>query len=172
MLAGIVYVRMGGGRQVPPPRTPQPPAQTAPMPAASGLPAGTEPAVPEVLPAAAPGLDRELAADYRKALRAQGVEVTSLTIVDERASGGARQARIVYRTATDGRLAALRPEIVRILGPGANPRLALDRIVITPMRFARPLALITVGVADLDRWLKAQIDDTEFYARWSVQTPR
>lgn len=171
VLAGVWHLRVGGGRQVPP-RASQMSAPAPAMPATPGASAGAEPAVPEVLPTPAPGLDRELAADYRGALRSQGVEVASLTILDERASGGARRAEIVYRTATDGRLAALRPEIVRILGPGANPRLALDRIVVVPMYAARPVAVVTVSVADLDRWLRAQIDDAEFYARWSVKPPR
>jgi hypothetical protein len=169
VLAGILYVRAGGGRRMPPPPASPPPVPTAAMPKPAPR---ADPTVPEDLPTPAPGLDRQLAADYRKALRAQGIEVASLTIVDRRASGGARQAEIVYRTATDGSIAALRPEIARIVSPGANPRLALDRIVVKPIRTAGPLAVVTVGVADLDRWLKAQLDDAQFYARWSVQAPR
>ncbi|MGQ0568481.1 MAG: hypothetical protein ACT4P5_02960 [Armatimonadota bacterium] len=121
------------------------------------------------MPAPAPSLDRALAWDYHKALAAQGVRVTALAIIDTRARGGIRRADIVYKSATNGTLPALRPEVIRILGPGSNPKLALDQIVV---RATGPtgtvVATITVVVADLDRWLKTQISDDEFYNRWVV----
>lgn len=147
----------------------------APAPgAASSAPAtaspAPEPPVPMNLPTAESGLDEELARDYQRALVAQGIKVTALAITDRRASGGVRRADIVYRTATAGTLPALRPEVIRILSPGANPRMALDQITV---RAFRPngtlLASITVAVADLDRWLKAQISDDEFTATWTVR---
>jgi hypothetical protein len=129
--------------------------------------------VPIDLPTPAPGLDRELASDYRTALRDQGVRVRAVTIIDERAAGGARRVEIVYETATRGTPEALRPEVARIVAPAANPRLAVDRIVVRPYRAATSLGTITMSVVDLDLWLKVQIDDDEFYRRWVVDpSPR
>ncbi len=95
--------------------------------------------------------------------------MVTLAISDRRASGGARRADIVYRIAAAGTLTAVRPALIRILAPGANPKLALDQITV---RATRPngtiLGTVTVSVADLDRWLKAQMSDDEFYATWTV----
>ncbi len=151
------------------------PGATAPAPAAASPtprmpPPIPEPPVPMNLPTAEPGLDQALARDYQRALVAQGIRVTALAITDRRASGGVRRADIVYRTATAGTLAALRPEVIRILSPGANPRLALDQITVRAFRpTGTLLGTITVAVADLDRWLKAQISDEEFTATWTVR---
>lgn len=152
--------------------TPRPSPTVAASPpghAAAPSPA-PEPAVPVDLPTPAPGLDRALTSDYRKALTAHGHKVLGLTIVDTRATGGARRAEIIYQTATDGSMKALRPEVARIVSPGANPRLALDQIVVRP---ARPngavVVTVTVTVMELDRWLKAQTTDEEFYESWSVR---
>ena len=149
--------------------TPAPATAVPPL----ALPAATptpEPAVPVDLPTPAPGLDRALTADYRRALTTHGHKVLGLTIVDTRATGGARRAEIVYKTTTDGSMKALRPEVARIISPGANPRLALDQIVVRP---ARPngtsIMAITISVMELDRWLKAQTTDEEFYASWTVR---
>jgi hypothetical protein len=147
------------------------PAPEPGAPEAAPTPA-PEPVVPVDLSTPAPGLDRELAGDYRKALDAQGVRITDLTIIDTRATGGVRRAEIVYRTATDGSPAALRPEVIRVIGPGANPGLALDRLVVRAIRAnGTAAATVTVTVVDLDRWLKAQITDDEFYGRWIVERP-
>jgi hypothetical protein len=144
------------------PRTPTP---------TTGTPAA-DPAVPIDLPTPPPGLDRALAADLRRALEGQGFRITGLTIVDTRATGGIRRAEIVYRTATDGSLEALRPEIVRILGPSVNPKLALDQIAVRPVRASgTAVATVTVTVVDADRWLKAQMSDADFYRRWTVRRP-
>jgi hypothetical protein len=145
------------------------------MPATAGSPTpratATEPIVPTVLPTTPPGLDRRLADDYRNALTRQGFQIVSLIITDTRAARGLRRAEITYRT-RGASLTAVRPEVVRLLGPGANPRLALDQIAIRPLRSdGRPLGIITVSVADLDRWLKAQMPDTEFYRRWTLTGP-
>lgn len=124
------------------------------------------------MPTPAPGLDRALARDYQKALAAQGVRVSALAIIDTRARGGIRWADIAYKTATNGTLPALRPEVVRILGPGSNPKLGLDQIVVKATGpTGKVVATITVVVADLDRWLKTQISDDEFYNRWVVRGP-
>jgi hypothetical protein len=145
--------------------TPSDAAPTAAAPAA-------EPVVPVDLPTPPPGLDRELAADYRKALEGQGFSIGALTIVDTRAGGGMRRAQIIYRTRAGSTLAALRPEIIRMISPGANPRLALDQIIVRATRpDGAPIIAVTITVADLDRWLKTQITDTEFYARWTTGTP-
>lgn len=139
----------------------------------TAVPAGGAPTVPADLPTPAPGLDRALAQDYRKALEKQGIRVTALVIVDDRARGGVRRADIVYTTRTRGVLEALRPEVVRVLGPGANPRLALDQIVVRPSRAdGAVIAAITVTVVDLDLWLKAHLSDQEFYRRWVVRHGR
>lgn len=128
------------------------------------------PAVPIDLPTTPPGLDRELAGDYQRALVAQGFRITALTVTDRRAAGGARRADIVYRTAAAGTLAAVRPELVRILSPGANPKLALDQITVRATRAdGTVLGAVTVSVTNLDRWLKAQIGDDEFYGTWAVR---
>jgi hypothetical protein len=113
-----------------------------------------------------------LAADYRKALEGQGFRIGALTIVDTRAGGGMRRAQIVYRTGAGSTLAALRPEIIRMISPGANPRLALDQIIVRATRpDGAPIVAVTITVADLDRWLKTQITDPEFYARWTPGAP-
>ncbi len=148
-----------------------PGSPTGPVPSpAPG--ARVSPSVPDIMPSAEPGLDRELSAIYRKALESQGIKVLGLAITDQRASGGARRADILYRTAADGRIATLRPEIVRIISPGANPRLALDTITV---RAAKPdgtiAATVSVTVPEVDRWLKGQMPDQEFYSRWVVRTP-
>lgn len=123
------------------------------------------------LPTTPPGLDRRLADDYKSALSKQGFRVVSLVITDTRPARGLRRAEIVYRTGAAS-LSAVRPEVVRLLGPGANPRLALDQIVIRPLRSSgAPLGAITVSVMDLDRWLKAQMTDAEFYGRWTLTGP-
>lgn len=130
-----------------------------------------EPVVPAAIPTPPPGLDRRLAEDYRRALINQGFRIVSLIITDTRQVRGSRRAEIVYRTGS-ANLFAVRREAVRILGPGANPRLALDHIVIRPIRRdGAPLGTITVTVADLDRWLKAQMSDAEFYSRWALTGP-
>lgn len=122
------------------------------------------------IPTPPPGLDRALADDYRRALVAQGLQVISLKITDRRASGGIRRAEITYRTRTTGTLSALRPEVVRVIAPSANPRLALDLVVVQAVRRDGSVAAtITVQVAVIDRWLKAQISDDEFYGRWAVK---
>lgn len=144
-----------------------PATAAAPIPQATR----TEPLVPTVLPTTPPGLDRRLADDYRRALARQGFQIVSLIITDTRAARGLRRAEITYRTG-GASLSAVRPEVVRLLGPGANPRLALDQIVVRPIRAnGSPLGVITVSVADLDRWLKAQMPDAEFYSRWALTGP-
>ncbi|MDR7420588.1 MAG: hypothetical protein QN178_16945 [Armatimonadota bacterium] len=148
------------------------PLQGPPSVPAPGAPAA-EPVVPVDLPTPAPGLDRALAADFRKALEGQGVRVAALTITDTRATGGVRRVEIVYRTTTGRTLGALRTEIVRVAGPGANPRLALDQIAVratTPS--GKPIAAVVITVADLDRWLKAEMTDVEFYSRWTAPPAR
>jgi hypothetical protein len=120
---------------------------------------------------AQPDLDRLLAEDYQRALTRQGFQIVSLRIADTRAVRGVRRAEITYRTRGTS-MRAIRPEVVRLLAPGANPRLALDHITIRPLGpGGRPLGVITVAVADLDRWLKAQTSDDEFYSRWTVVEP-
>lgn len=152
---------------------PSPAAPTSPPPPApAGQPPSPEPPVPVDLPTTPPGLDRELAGDYQRALRAQGFRITTLTITDHRATGGVRRANIVYRTAGGGTVAALRPELVRLLSPGANPKLALDQITVRAIGSAGAVIVtVTAAVADLDRWLKAQVTDDEFYASWTVRSP-
>lgn len=131
----------------------------------------TEPAVPAALPTTPPGLDRRLADDYKSALSKQGFQIVSLVITDTRSTRGLRRAEIVYRT-RGATLSAVRREVVRLLGPGANPRLALDQIAVRPLRSnGAPLGTITVSVVDLDRWLKAQMTDAEFYGRWTLTRP-
>ncbi len=128
------------------------------------------PAVPLEVPSPRPDLDRALAGDYRRALEGQGFQVVSVVITDRRAAGGARGAQVAYRTRTDGTPSALRPEVVRVIAPAANPRLALDVITVRVMRRDGSLAAtITVSVTVLDRWLKAQMSDDEFFGRWSVR---
>jgi hypothetical protein len=129
-----------------------------------------EPAAAAALPSPAPGLDQALAHDYHKALTNQGVRVSSLVIIDGRAQGGARRAEIIYRTKTNGTLGALRAEIVRLLGPGANPRLALDQVVVFPTRNGNTaLGRVIVVIPDYERWLRGQMSDDEFYDRWTVR---
>jgi hypothetical protein len=124
-------------------------------------------------PSAPSALDRALAQDYHKALVSQGVRVASLVIVDSRAQGGARRAEIVYRTKTNGTLAALRPEIVRLLGPSTNPRLALDQVFVFPTTSGgAALGRIIVVVPDYDRWLRDQMSDGQFYGGWTVRGVR
>ncbi len=126
--------------------------------------------VPLEVPTPQPGLDRALADDYRRALASQGFQVISLVITDRRAAGGVRRAEIVYRTRTGGTLSALKPEVVRVIAPAANPRLALDLVAVQAIRRDGSVAAtITVPVAVLDRWLKAQINDDEFFGRWAVR---
>lgn len=121
------------------------------------------------IPTPQPGLDRALAGDYRRALETQGFQVISLVITDRRATGGIRRAEIAYRTRTAGTFSALRPEVVRVIAPSANPRLALDLVVVRAVRRDGSVAAaITVQVAVIDRWLKAQISDDEFFGRWVV----
>ncbi|MBI3998478.1 MAG: hypothetical protein HY355_05540 [Armatimonadetes bacterium] len=145
-----------------------PPARTStPAPTPAG-----EPQVPAELPTAEPGLDRALARDYRRALEGQGIRIIALAITDRRKAGGARRADIVYQTKTTGAITALRPEIVRIAGPATNPRLALDLITVrAARRDGVILATVSIAVPDIDRWLKTQISDDEFYATWAVRTP-
>ncbi len=153
----------GPGPEGPAPSGPQVSGERSP----SGRPTG---GIPIDLPTTPPGLDRELAGDYQRALVAHGLRVTALAITDRRASGGIRRADIVYRTAATGTLAAVRPELVRIISPGANPKLALDQITVRAARAdGRILGSVTVSVVDLDRWLKAQMGDDEFYAAWIVR---
>lgn len=162
---GAVRWLPGRGDVLPPqaPALATGPAVAAPTPA-------PEPAVPVELATPMPGLDGALAQDYRRALVAQGIEVVSVGITDRRATGGVRQAAIFYRTRTDGTLAALRPEVIRVLAPGANPKLALDRITVrVTHRDGTTAATIALSVADLDRWLKTQIGDDEFFSRWTVR---
>lgn len=122
------------------------------------------------IPTPQPGLDRALAEDYRRALVSQGFQVISLVITDRRASGGIRRAEVSYRTRTVGTLSALRPEVVRVIAPAANPRLALDLVVVRALgRDGSGGTAITVVVAAIDRWLKNQISDDEFFGRWVVR---
>ena len=117
-----------------------------------------------------PSLDQELAQDYQNALVRQGVRVSSLIIVDSRAQGGARRAEIIYRTSTNGTLAAIRLEIVRLLGPSANPRLALDQAFFFPTKTGTTaIGRVIVVVPDYERWLRNEISDEEFYGRWTVR---
>jgi hypothetical protein len=110
-----------------------------------------------------------LARTYQRALTGQGFRIGALTISDRRATGGVRRAEIIYRAAAGGTVASLRPDLVRILSPGANPKLALDQITV---RATGPggavIATVTVAVTDLDRWLKAQITDDQFFATWNL----
>jgi hypothetical protein len=176
-LAWILFVSLPPAPTDPrsPTRRPTPAAPGAP-PAAAGpqaaAPQAAEPVVPIDLPTPRPGLDRALSTDYRRALEGQGFRIAALTIIDSRAAGGVRRAEIVYRSAGGSTVEALRPEIVRVIGPGANPRLALDQIVVRATRpDGKAVAMVTVTVADLDRWLKAQITDAEFYSRWTIGPP-
>ncbi|MBM3470850.1 MAG: hypothetical protein FJX73_08680 [Armatimonadetes bacterium] len=122
------------------------------------------------IPTPPPGLDRALADDYRRALVTQGFQVISLVITDRRAAGGVRRAEIAYRTRTAGTLSALKPEVVRVIAPSANPKLALDLVVVrAARRDGSVAAAITIQVAVIDRWLKAQISDDEFFGRWIVR---
>ena len=146
------------------------PSASPAVPRAPGAPAS--PPVPHASSPDEPELDRELSATYRKALEGQGFKILGLAITDRRARGGARRADILYRTTTDGRLVSLRPEIVRILGPGANPQLALDTITVrAALPSGRIAATVAVTVPEVDRWLKTQMTDEEFYGRWIVSTP-
>ncbi len=172
LLAAVALVLVAV-RRVPPRETQAPvggtPAPSAQTPAAG--PQAPDPPVPVTLPTGEPDLDRALARDYRKALEAQRIKVTALAITDRRATRGSRRADIVYQTSTSGTLDALRPEIARILGPGASPRLALDLITVRAARADGTIAAtISVAVPDIDRWLKAQITDDEFYRTWTVRT--
>ena len=172
-VALVIILFLSRGR-VPEPEAPSPPGQQVRQPSPGFPPpvsAGPTPgAVPIDLPTTPPGLDRELAGDYQRALAAQGLRITALAITDRRAAGGARRADIVYRTAAAGTLAAVRPELVRILSPGANPKLALDLITVRATRAdGTVLGTVTVSVTDLDRWLKGQSGDDEFYATWTVR---
>ncbi len=145
------------------------PGPEAPSPLSPPVSPGPTRAVPIDLPTTPPGLDRELAKDYQRALVAQGLRITALAVTDRRATGGARRADIVYRTAA-GTLAAVRAELVRIVSPGANPKLALDQITVRATRAdGTVLGTVTVSVTDLGRWLKAQMSDDEFYATWAVR---
>lgn len=147
----------------------QPSASPA-VPRAPGAPAS--PPAPQVSSSDEPELDRELSATYKKALEGQGLKILGLAITDRRTRGGARRADILYRTRTDGRLVSLRPEIVRILGPGANPQLALDTITVrAALPNGRIAATVAVTVPEVDRWLKSQMTDEEFYGRWIMSTP-
>ncbi len=173
LLVSSVLMRDRAPRPAAPPSSnrPSPRVSTSPAtPAPAGQPPAVEPSVPIDLPTTPPGLDRELAGDYQRALTAQGFRITTLIITDHRATGGVRRADIVYRTAAGGTVGALRPELVRLLSPGANPKLALDQITV---RATKPtgtvIATVAVAVADLDRWLKAQITDDEFYASWTLR---
>ena len=52
-----------------------------------------------------------------------------------------------------------------------RPRLALDLITVRAARADGTIAAtISVTVPDIDRWLKAQITDDEFYRTWTVRT--
>lgn len=174
LLAAVVLVLVAVRRV--PPRDTQAPVGGAPAPSATSQapgasPQAPDPAVPVAIPTGEPGLDRALARDYRKALEAQRIKVTALAITDRRATRGSRRADIVYQTSTSGTLDALRPEIARILGPGASPRLALDLITVRAARADGTIAAtISVTVPDIDRWLRAQISDDEFYRTWTVRT--
>jgi hypothetical protein len=139
------------------------PSASPAVPRAPGAPAS---------PSHEPELDRELSTTYKKALEGQGFKILGLAITDRRARGGARRADILYRTTTDGRVVSLRPEIVRILGPGANPQLALDTITVrAALPSGRIAATVAVTVPEVDRWLKGQMTDEGFYGRWIVSTP-
>ena len=147
----------------------RPPVSPA-VPRAPGAPAS--PPAPQASSPDEPELDRDLSATYKKALEGQGFKILGLAITDRRARGGARRADILYRTTTDGRLVSLRPEIVLILGPGANPQLALDTITVrAALPNGRIAATVAVTVPEVDRWLKSQMTDEEFYGRWIVSTP-
>jgi hypothetical protein len=145
------------------------PGPTAQAPAPSP---GPEPVVPQRLPDAEPALDRQLSADYRKALETLGLKITVLTITDRRKAGGARAADVVYQTQTRGDLTAVRPEIARIFGAGTSSRLALDIITVRAARAdGRIVANVSAGIPDIERWLRKQATDEEFYRAWSVRTP-
>jgi hypothetical protein len=164
------FVRAPGAPSLSPPVY-HPGSSAPPAAAPSGPPpaAGTP---PQASSSEEPALDRELSATYRRALERQGLTILGLAITDRRGVGGARRADILYRTATDGRLASLRPEIVRILGPGTNPQLALDTITVrAALAGGRIAATIAVTVPEVDRWLRSQMTDEEFYGRWVVSTP-
>lgn len=174
VVAGVAYLRFVRGPGAPDlsplvnrgPSAASPAGPPAGSTAAPASPAARTPASDE------PALDRELSASYRRALERQGLKVLGLAITDRRSAGGARRADILYRTATDGRLASLRPEIVRIVSPGANPQLALDTITVrAALPSGRIAATIAVTVPEVDRWLKTQMTDEEFYGRWVVSTP-
>ncbi len=174
MLAAAVVVVLVAVRRVPL-RDGQTPA-LAPAPSATGQAPGgpqtPEPIVPPNVPTSEPELDRQLAQDYRKALEAQRLKITALAITDRRSSGGSRRADIVYKTATSGGLTAVRPEIARILGAGTSPRLALDIITVRAARAdGRIVATVSAGIPDIERWLKRQINDDEFYRTWVVRAP-
>lgn len=168
--AAILAVVLAAGLQRPQTSTTTVAPGTPGAAAAPAEPAApTEPAVPVDIPTPDPDLDRALARDYRKALEAQGLRIAALTITDTRASGGARVVEITYRPAQARSLAALRPEVVRVLGPAANPRLALDQATVrlTDAR-GTVVATIQVSVPDVDRWLRTQLADDDFYRRWTV----
>lgn len=145
------------------------PAVTAQAPSGPRQP---EPTVPVSVPTAEPELDRQLAQGYRKALEAQGLKITALAITDRRQAGGARRADIVYRPATAGGLDALRPEIAKILGAGTSSRLALDIVTVRAVRAnGKVIATVSAGIPDIERWLRKQSNDEDFYRSWTVRTP-
>ena len=170
-VAYLRFVRMPGSPDLSRLVNRGPNAPQAGAPTTGASPPGA-PSVPQRSSPDEPELDRELSAAYKKALETQGLKILGLAITDRRSTGGARRADILYRTATDGRLVSMRPEIVRILSPGANPKLALDTITVrAALPSGRIAATVAVTVPEVDRWLKSQMSDAEFYGRWVVTTP-
>ncbi len=171
-LAVVLFTLVRGGslREAGSPQGGAPtPASTAPAPAGSPRP---EPTVPISVPTAEPELDRQLAQGYRKLLESQGLKVTAVAITDRRQAGGARRADIVYQTATAGGFDALRPEIAKILGAGTSSRLALDIVTVRAARATgKVVATVSAGIPDIERWLRKQATDDEFYRTWTVRTP-
>lgn len=172
LAAGLAVVLFTVVRRQAPPDIQRPTvAPTPPSPAPVG-PARAEPTVPSSLPTTEPDLDRELAQGYRKLLEGQGFKVIALAITDRRKTGGARRADIVYQTSISGRFDALRPEIGRIFGAGTSSRLALDIITVRAIQpNGKVVATVSVGIPDIERWLRKQSSDDEFYRTWTVRTP-
>ncbi|MGH2404102.1 MAG: hypothetical protein ACRDGN_06490 [bacterium] len=172
LAAGLAVALFTAVRGWPPRGGPTP--TLAPTPSGTGLagPPRPEPTVPASLPTAEPELDRQLAQGYRKLLEAQGLKITALAITDRRQTGGARRADIVYQTATAGTLKALRAEIARILGAGTSSRLALDIVTVRAVNASgKVVATVSAGIPDIERWLRKQSTDEDFYRAWIVRTP-
>lgn len=139
-------------------------------PPGTRTPRGGESFVPSAMPTPAPGLDAALARDYRMALERQGIRVVALTIVDRRGAGGARVAEVAFQPRASGSLEALRPELGRILGAAASPRLALDQVTVRAVGpGGRVITTVSVSITVIDRWLRGEMSDDAFAREWTVR---